>query len=61
MYNCHYCFFNLGFEFQISVCNCCHDLMMMCLNLTDIAITNVKWVHIFALFIRSANLKQFIC
>ena len=29
---CHYCFSNYGFRFQISVCNGCHDLKMLCLN-----------------------------
>ena len=31
-------FFNHGFKFQDSVCNGCHDLTMLCLNLSDIAI-----------------------
>ena len=39
---CHYFFFNNVFEFQYSVCNCCHDLSMMCLNVNDIAIITVK-------------------
>ena len=39
---CHYCFFNHVFEFQDSVCNGCHDLIMLCLNISDIAIITVK-------------------
>ena len=26
----------------IDVCNRCHDLLMMCMNLSDIAILNIK-------------------
>ena len=39
---CHYFFFHHGFEFQDSVCNGCHDLSMLCLNISDIAIITVK-------------------
>ena len=38
----HYWFFNRGFKFQDSVCNGCHDLAMLRLNLSDIAIITVK-------------------
>ena len=38
----HYLFFNQGFKFQYSVCNACHDLTMLGLNISDIAITTVK-------------------
>ena len=38
----HYIFFNHGFEFQYSVCNGCHDLSMLCLNIRDIVIITVK-------------------
>ena len=37
-------FFNYGFKFQESVCNGCHDLTMLCINLTDIAIVTLKGV-----------------
>ena len=40
----HYCFFNHRFEFQDFVCNSCHDLTMLCLNISDIAIIFVKAV-----------------
>ena len=39
---CHCWFFNHGFEFQGSVCNDCHDLMMLCLNFSDISIITAK-------------------
>ena len=38
---CRYCFFNNGFKFQDSVCNVCHDLMILCLNISNIAIITV--------------------
>ena len=38
---CHYWFFNGGFEFQDSVCNGCHDLRILCLNISNIAIITV--------------------
>ena len=39
---CHYWYFHHGFKFQNSVCNGCHDLAMLCLNLSDVAIFTVK-------------------
>ena len=39
---CRYWLFNHGFEFQDSVCNVCHDLTMLSVNICDIAIINVK-------------------
>ena len=32
------------FKFQDSVCNGCHDLMMLCLNINNIAIITLKSV-----------------
>ena len=60
---CHHFFSNHGFKFQDSVCNGCHDLTMLRLNISDIAIITVKNVDqkIVALFITLANLKQLIC
>ena len=37
-----YWFLNHGFEFQDSVCNCCHDLRMLSVNIRDIVIITVK-------------------
>ena len=39
---CHYWFYNHGFEFQNSVCNGCHDLSILSVNISDIAIITVK-------------------
>ena len=39
---CHYWFFNHGFEFQDSVCNGCHVLTMLSVNISDIAIVTIK-------------------
>ena len=39
---CHYFFFNHEFKFQDYMCNGCHYLSMMRLNISDIAIITVK-------------------
>ena len=40
---CHYWYFlNKGFKFKSYVCNGCHDLLMISMNLSDIAILNIK-------------------
>ena len=40
---CNYWYFlNKGFKFKPNVCNRCHDLLKMSINLTDIAILNIK-------------------
>ena len=43
---CDICYFwyflNKGFQFQLDVCNRCHDLLMMSMNLSNIAILNIK-------------------
>ena len=40
---CHYCYFlNYGFNFQPNVCNRCHDLLIMSMNLSDIAMLNIN-------------------
>ena len=46
---CHYWFFNHGFKFQDSVCKGCHDLVMLCLSISDIAIINVKGIAYFCI------------
>ena len=49
---CHYWYFlNYGFKFQPNVCNRCHDLLMMSMNLSDIAILNIKVLIIAVLLI----------
>ena len=37
-------FFHKGFSFQPNVCNGCHDLVMMSMNRSDIAVLNIKGV-----------------
>ena len=40
---CHdWYFLNKGFKFQLYVCNRCHDLLMMFMSLSDIAILNIR-------------------
>ena len=39
---CHLWFSTHGFKFQDSVCNGCHDLTMLSVNISDIAIITVK-------------------
>ena len=39
---CHYFFFIHGFKFQDYVCNGCHDLTMLSVNISNIATTTVK-------------------
>ena len=38
----HWYFLNKGFKFQPYICNLCHDLLTMSMNLSDIAILNTK-------------------
>ena len=38
-------FFKSWIQFQDSVCNGCHDLTMLCLNISDITITTDKNVN----------------
>ena len=44
--DCHVCFYwyflSYSFKFQPNVCSRCHDLLMMSVNLSDIAILNIK-------------------
>ena len=45
---CHYWYFlNKGFKFQSYICNRCHDILMMSMNL-DIAILKIKIVVLLA-------------
>ena len=42
---CHYWLFNHLFKFQDYVCNCCHHLSMLTVNISDITIITVKIVE----------------
>ena len=35
-------FLNKGFKFEPNICNGCHDLIMISMNLSNIAILNIK-------------------
>ena len=39
---CYYWLLNHGFKILNFVCNGCHDLTILCLNVSDIAIVTVK-------------------
>ena len=39
---CHYWFFNYGIKWRSSVCNGCHDLETMCLNINNTVISLLK-------------------
>ena len=40
---CHYWYFlDKGFKFQRYICNECHDVLMISINLNDIAISNMN-------------------
>ena len=40
---CHYCYFlDEGFKVQPDVCNGCHDILMISLNLDNVAILNIQ-------------------
>ena len=42
---CHYWYFkNIGYKFELHVCNKCHDVLMTAYELQNIAILNVKAV-----------------
>ena len=60
----HYWFFNHGYKFQDHVCNDCHDLTILCLNISNIAIITVKNVDYCCIMLITVvlltNLKQFI-
>ena len=57
---CHYWFFNHRFKFQDHVCNDCHDLTMLCLNITILLLSLLKMLIIIVLCITLTNLKQLI-
>ena len=40
---CHYwCFLNYSFKFQPNACNRCHDLLIISMKLSNVAILNIK-------------------
>ena len=57
--SCHYCFFNYGFKSQDSVCNGCHDLTVLSVNINDIAIITIENVD-YRCIIRSISKSEVI-
>ena len=57
---CHYWFFNHGFKYEDSVCNDCHNLTMLCLNISDIAMITIEGVDYRCVIDDVSNSKQFI-
>ena len=40
---CHYWYFkNIGFKYELYLCNRCHDLMQKAMSFNDVAIVSVK-------------------
>ena len=52
-------FFNHGFEFQDYVYNGCHNLTMLCLNISDVGIITIKNVD-YRCIIHSINKSEAI-
>ena len=58
---CHYWYFlNYSFKFQPNVCNMCHDLLMMSINLSDVAILNIE-VSGYRYIVSSVRKKNKFC
>ena len=53
---CHFWhFLNKGFKFQTNVCNRCHDLLIMSMNLSNIAIITVLIIVVLLLKLESVR------
>ena len=50
-------FFNHGFKFQDSLFNSCHDLKILCLNISDIAIVTIKTVDYCCIILNISKYK----
>ena len=58
---CYSSFFNHEFKFQDFVCNGCHDLTMLSVSISDIAIITIKNVdYRWIIHSKLANMKQLI-
>ena len=58
---CYCSFFNHEFKFQDFVCNGCHDLTMLSVSISDIAIITIKNVdYRWIIHNKLANMKQLI-
>ena len=60
---CHYWYFlDKGFTFQPCVCNGCHDVLMMSMKLSDIAILNINGADYRCIFTKLVKVKlQIFC
>ena len=56
---CRYCFFNHGFKSQDYVCNGCHDLTVLSVNISDIATITIKNVD-YCCFIHNISKSEVI-
>ena len=55
---CHYWYFlDRGFKFQLSVCNDCHDVSMMSIDINNIAILNFLVVVIIVILLELPRVK----
>ena len=55
---CHYWYFlNKAFKSQANACNWYHDLLMMSINLSSIAILNIKGADYWCILVEIANLR----
>ena len=50
-------FSNQRFKFQSYICNRCHDLLMMYMNFSDIAISKLEMQIIVVLLVKLAKVK----
>ena len=57
IYHCWY-FLNKGSKFQLYVCNKCHDLLMMSINLSNVAILTIKGSDYHCIISRISNQKS---
>ena len=70
---CHFWYFlDKGFKFQPSVCNRCHNVLMMSINLNDITGLNIRGIDYHCIIngisksdamsiLQNANLMQHLC
>ena len=55
---CHYWIYNHGFKFQDSVCNGCHDLTILSLNVRDInTVKNIEMFKVLCLKVMDISKK----
>ena len=56
---CHYWYLlDKGFKFQSNVCNRCHDVLRMSMNLSDIATLNINGADYRCIIMQNINLSE---